>query len=312
MARTVRRRRRRGWGCFPLVALACLLLTALVAGRALLFCWEHRSALEFLPRQAAAIRGGYYSPHLLLTRLEDGEVLLAKKEDAAFAPASLTKIMTVLVALEEIPDLEQRVPVPPEIFPGLYQQDASLAGFLPGEHPRAIDLVYGALLPSGGEAALSLAIEASGSEDAFVAQMNQKAQELGMAHTHFTNVCGLDDRDQYTTAQDLTLLLRAALKNEVFYQAFTSSSYVVPPTDLHPEGFGFQSTLFKKLDDPTFPDGEILGGKTGYTQKARLCLASLAEKDGVLYILVTAGAPGDHQTLPYHILDAKQAYAALP
>ena len=312
MARRMHHRRRRRWGCFPLLALVCLLLTAGVVGKAALFCWEHRSALEFLPRQAAVVHKGYYSPYLLLTRVEDGEVLLAKKSDSPFAPASLTKMMTVLVALENIPNLEEQVEVPPKIFPGLYEQDASLAGFLPGEHPRAVDLIYGALLPSGGEASLALAIHVSGSEEGFVSLMNQKAQALGMDHTHFANVCGLDDPKQTTTAQDLTLLLRAALKNETFYKAFTSSSYLVPPTDLHPEGFAFQSTLFKKLEDPTFPGGEILGGKTGYTQKARLCLASLAEKDGTTYLLITAGAPGDHQTPPYHILDDQTAYASLP
>ena len=117
MARRMHHRRRRRWGCFPLLALVCLLLTAGVVGKAALFCWEHRSALEFLPRQAAVVHKGYYSPYLLLTRGEDGEVLLAKKSDSPFAPASLTKMMTVLVALENIPNLEEQVELPPKIFP---------------------------------------------------------------------------------------------------------------------------------------------------------------------------------------------------
>ena len=262
--------------------------------------------------QTASLPESLNSHCALLLRLSDGKVLMAKNSGEKAYPASLTKIMTVLVALEDLSGKEDTFTLPEDIFPPLYSEGASMAGFLPCETVRTKDLLYGALLPSGADAAVALAYRVSGSESAFVEKMNQKARELGMDHTYYKNATGLHQEGHVTTADDLSLLLQYALNNAEFREIFTSARHTVPPTNLHPEGFTFYSTLSESLEGVEIPDGDILGGKTGYTPEAGLCLASLAEVGGTEYLLITMGAPANHQTEPYHITDAVSVYQRLP
>lgn len=255
--------------------------------------------------------GNLYSPCAILVRLSDKAVLMQKQRDERIYPASLTKMMTVVVAIENIPDLQKRIELPSSIFQPLYKANASMAGFQPGEKVRAVDLLYGALLPSGAECCVGLADEISGSEQNFVKKMNQKAEQLGMSNTHFANSTGLQNESHYTTVKDLSLLLDYALQNKAFREIFTSSRHSTVATNKHPDGITFSSTLSQNLKDQTLPSGEILGGKTGYTDEAGLCLASLAQIDGKEYILVTAGAKGDHKTEQYDIVDAREVYKEL-
>lgn len=252
-----------------------------------------------------------HSPCAILVRLSDKAVLMQKQSDERIYPASLTKIMTAVVAIENIPDLQKRIELPSSIFQPLYKADASMAGFQPGEKVRAIDLLYGALLPSGAECCVGLADEISGSEQNFVKKMNQKAKQIGMSSTHFANSTGLQSESHYTTVNDLSLLLGYALQNKTFREIFTSSLHSTSPTNKHTDGITFTSTLSKSLKDQTLPGGKILGGKTGYTDEAGLCLASLAQIGGEEYILVTAGAKGNHTTEQYDIDDAREVYKGL-
>ena len=243
--------------------------------------------------------------------LDSGTVLKEKNSTDRIYPASLTKIMTAILAIENTEDLEEIVQLPDEIFPPLYAQNASMAGFQPGEEVRLKDLLYGVLIPSGAECCLAFADRISGSEEEFVSLMNDKAQELGMKNTHFTNSTGLHDPEHYSTVEDISILLQYALKNEYFRDVFTSSRYSTLPSEQHPEGFTFHSTMFKYMDSTEVTGGEILGGKTGYTEEAGLCLASLAQVNGKEYILVTAKANGTHQTEQFHILDAINVYSQI-
>lgn len=179
-----------------------------------------------------------------------------------------------------------------------------MAGFRPGETATVRDLLYGALLPSGAECCEALAREVSGSEEAFVELMNQKAAELGMASTHFCNPTGLHDPEHVSTVRDMARLLRAAMQNEMFRTIFATARYTVPPTNLHPDGFTMESTFWSELDGTELRRGKFLGGKTGYTSAAGLCLASAVEVKGKTYLMVTAGAQGNHNTEPYHVDDA--------
>lgn len=251
------------------------------------------------------------SSNAILLSLDNGAVLGGKNENDRIYPASLTKIMTALIAAEQIKDLDQTVTLNPDIFQPLYLMQASMAGFEPGETASCRDLMYGVLLPSGAECCEALCELISGSEASFVELMNQKAQTLGMKDTHFTNATGLHDENHYTTVRDLSLLLTEALKNDTFRTIFTTQRYSVRPTNRHPDGFTFYSTLFQDLDTPETGGGQILGGKTGFTDEAGLCLASLYTLDGKEYILITAGAPGTHATAPYHIEDAQKIYRQL-
>ena len=141
--------------------------------------------------------------------------------------------------------------------------------------------------------------------------MNEKAAELEMKHTHFTNTTGLQDINHYSSAEDLGAFLKEALKNQAFYEIFTADTYSVAPTNLHPEGFTFHSSMFQTMKESNIQDTYIKGGKTGFTSDAGLCLASLGEVNGKSYILVTAHADGNHDTDPYHILDAVSVYGQL-
>lgn len=262
--------------------------------------------LLFWPRHITL--EGLVSPNAILLRADSGEVLAEKNADSPIYPASMTKMMTALLAIEANPDLDTPVTLPEDIFLPLQAENASLAGFQPGEKATVRDLLYGAMLPSGAECCEALAREVGGSEEAFVARMNQRAAELGMTGTHFCNPTGLHDPEHVSTVRDMARLTEAALQNETFRTLFTTERYTVPATNLHPQGFTVHSTLLSQLDGTALHSGRILGGKTGYTSEAGLCLSSLAEVKGREYILVTAGAQGSHNTEAYHIEDAVKVY----
>ena len=258
---------------------------------------------------------GYTSPDKPVSQVggmsPTNTILMQKNSEEKIYPASLTKIMTAIVALEKLPDLKKEIKLTHSTFQGLYGADASMAGFQPGEQVRAIDLLYGVMLPSGAESCIGLADQIAGSEQNFVKLMNQKAAALGMKNTHFANVTGLHNANHYTTVKDLAILLSYALQNDTYREIFTSSRHSIPPTNKHPGGITFYSTLFEDLHDLSFTSGEILGGKTGYTKEAGLCLASLAKVGKQEYILISAGAKGDHHSEQYNITDALAVYNSI-
>lgn len=249
-----------------------------------------------------------YSPNAILSDLKGNQVLMEKNSNGKIYPASLTKIMTAILVIDTVSDVNQTIKLSSDIFPGLYASDASMAGFLPNEKVKVIDLLYGVLLPSGAEACLGLANEIAGSEENFVKMMNEKAVKLGMKGTHFRNSTGLQDSQHYTTVKDMAILLQYSLQNNVFRKIYTSNRYSTKPTNLNPDGITFYNTMFKYMDRTDVTGGKILGGKTGYTEEAGLCLASLAVVNGKEYIMVTAGANGNHKTKQFHILDAFNIY----
>ncbi len=252
-----------------------------------------------------------YSPNAIVIDLDSKELLLEKGSEDRIYPASLTKIMTVITALENLEDLDKEVLIRKELYDRLTAENSSMAGFLPQERVPAIDLLYGAMLPSGGECCMSLAEYISGSEAEFVRLMNQKASDLGMDQTHFTNTTGLHDSEHYTSVRDLAVLLQYSLLNDSFRQIFTSQRYTSSATNLHPDGITMYSTMFKNLPNNISLEVNLLGGKTGYTSKAGLCLASLAEVGGKEYIMISAGAEGNKATEQFHITDALSVYALI-
>ena len=251
---------------------------------------------------------GINSPNAVLMQVRGGRVIGEINGDQQMYPASMTKIMTTIVAIENLKDLDQEITLTNEMFEGLYEQDATQAGFQPGETVRAIDLLYGVMLPSGAECCIALADTISGSEADFVALMNEKAAKLGMSGTNFCDTTGLHDANHYSTAKDIAVLLKYALRNDTFREIIESPYHSTPATNIHPDGITFYSTMFKNLSDTVVTDGQIMGGKTGYTGEAGHCLASFAEIDGTEYILVTGGASGTG--IP-HINDALTVYNRL-
>jgi D-alanyl-D-alanine carboxypeptidase (penicillin-binding protein 5/6) len=249
-----------------------------------------------------------HSSSALLANFDTGRVILTKNAWLRVYPASLTKIMTALLAIERLPELPERLKVDEDIFPALYAANSSMAGFLPGEDVDAMDLVYGALLQSGGECGVALARAVAGSEEAFADMMNARAKELGMNDTHFANATGLHDAEHYSTARDLSRLLFSALGNETFREVFTTAERTTAPTSHRPEGVYLENSTFSGSGPRDFDGGRIIGGKTGYTSQAGRCLASLAEKNGSLYIFVSLGNGVESSDSPYNFEDAINAY----
>ena len=253
---------------------------------------------------------GINSSYAVLMQAGSGRVVGDINGETPMYPASMTKIMTAIVALEAFSDLDGEITLSDDIFYALDGQDATQAGFRPGESVRVRDLVYGSMLPSGAECCLALADAVSGSEEAFVQRMNQKAKSIGMKKSHFMDCTGLHDPEHYSTTYDIALLLKYALHNDTFRDVIESHFHSTPATNVHPDGITYYSTMFKNMSDTTVTGGEILGGKTGYTSEAGHCLASFAQIYDREYILVTAGAPADATGVP-HLLDAKTIYNRL-
>ncbi|NLO42724.1 MAG: D-alanyl-D-alanine carboxypeptidase [Bacteroidales bacterium] len=251
------------------------------------------------------------STNAILICLKDQTILMQKNSEEKIYPASLTKMMTAIVAIENLTNLQKEIQLTHYTFNGLYSANASMAGFQPGEKVKAIDLLYGVMLPSGAEACIGLADEIAGSEKDFVKMMNQKAADLGMGNSHFENTTGLHDEKHYTTVRDLSILLSYVLQNDTFREVFTSSRHSTQPTNKHPGGITFYNTMFEKLTNKNIIGGEILGGKTGYTDEAGLCLASLASVDNQEYIFISAGAKGSLYSEQFNITDAIAVYSSI-
>lgn len=249
-----------------------------------------------------------YSKNMILLDYSTGNILSQKGMDERIYPASMTKIMTCFVAIQYENDFEKKVTISEDIFEDLYHEGASMAGFEAGEEVTIRDLLYGLMLPSGAECSLTLAKDIAGTEQQFVLLMNEFAADLGLTETHFANTTGLHDLNHYSSVKDIANLLKYALQNEKFREIFEAHSWRSDPTNLHPEGVLMNSMLFRYIDSAEVNGGEIIGGKTGYTGEAGLCLASVATIWNHEYILVTAGAEGSHNTEQFHIYDAFNIY----
>lgn len=250
-----------------------------------------------------------YSGYVLLYDLDNDEVLYSRYPNVCTQPASLTKMMTVYTALQYIDDVNAEITIKYEDLAGLWQANASMAGFQEGDTVPIRDLIYGTMLPSGADAANALARAACGSVDEFIVKMNETAESLGMANSHFKNVTGLDFNGHYTTADDLLILMKEALKNDFFREVICTDEYVTVPTSYYKNGIKLKSTLSAKFSMMQLERGPLLGGKTGYTEKAGLCLASIASINEHEYLLITMGADGDGRSPQTNLLDALNLYS---
>ena len=216
----------------------------------------------------------------ILIRADNGECIAAYNADEQRGMASTTKIMTALVAIEN-GDLDQKITIPNE---ALGVEGSSLY-LKKGEEMSLRELLYGLMLQSANDAAEAIAILVGGSVEGFAEMMNQKAAELGLANTHFTNPHGLAEDDHYTTARDLAHISAYALKNETFREICSTRKTTIPAA----EGVRWLINHNKML---TIYDGTY-GVKTGFTKATGRCLVSAAEREGVQLLAVTLNAPND-------------------
>lgn len=244
-----------------------------------------------------------HSNHALLVNLDTGEILFDHRGGERAYPASVTKIMTVLVGLEYATNDEVVVYFDAD---ALFLANSAMTGFVPGEIRTLSEVLHASMLDSGGDATTALAYHVAGSYEGFVDLMNEMAMRLGMYDTHFMNASGLHDDNHYTTAYDTALLLSYALTHPHFREIFTAPTY----TFINSAGYEqlMQSTMFRNMSTPTFGNGEILGGKTGFTTPAGLCLASIATDGGYEFALITFAAYTEVSPPMANILDAFAIY----
>lgn len=244
------------------------------------------------------------SENVILYNLNENKIIYQQNKDEQTSIASLTKIMTSLVAIEHIDDMSKTVTMTSKMFAGLAEANAAVIGLTVGQEVTYEDLLYGMFVKSGADATRGIAISLAGSEDVFVEWMNKKATKIGLTNTHFVNTTGLDEYDHYSTVSDVATLLIKALENETFKTVFTTKSYTLSDGSMT-----FYSTLTEAAVAYNLDVDYIEGAKTGYEIDAGKCLASLAydETNDIEYLLVTTKASISTDNA-YHILDATKVY----
>ncbi len=235
----------------------------------------------------------FFSAYAVLIDLESESILAQKDYKTRINPASMTKILTVLVAAEHIEpeDLDDTLTITLDITDYGFRHKCSSAGFDKDEVVTVRDLFYGTVLPSGADAAVGLAVYVAGSQEAFVELMNEKLEELGLSETsHFTNCVGVFDEDHYSTVYDIAMILEAAVDNEMCRDFLSAHIYTTSETEQHPEGIELSNWFLRRIEDKD-SGGEVVYAKTGYVEQSGSCAASYAEsKDGKGYVCVTVMA----------------------
>ena len=214
---------------------------------------------------------------------DNGKIICSKDENKQMKPASTTKLMTSLIALEEAASGNKKVKFTDEMI-----AEGSSMYLKVGEVVTLKDLASGMMMASGNDAANATAISISGSTEKFAEKMNERAQQIGMKNTHFVTPSGLDDEEHYSTAYDLAVLMSYALENENFAQLTSQKSATV--NFIEPSS---KKTTYSNHNKLLSLYEYCIGGKTGYTMAAGRCLVSAAKKDGLTLICVTLNDKND-------------------
>lgn len=244
------------------------------------------------------------SKYGIVIDMNNDKILASREGRTRISPASMTKIMTVLVAAENIAEdaLEDEFTVTPEINYYCYSHDCSKVGFEDNETVTVADLFYGTILPSGADAAVSLATYVAGSHEDFVELMNKKLETMGLSETaHFTNCVGLYDEDHYCTCYDMAMILRAAVANPLCREVLSARTYTTSKTPQHKNGIEVSNWFLRRAEDKPI-GGNLMCAKTGFVKESGNCAASYATDDnGCDLIVVTGMSTGSWRCIYDHI-----------
>lgn len=244
------------------------------------------------------------SSNAIFIDLSKNEILAQRAARQVIDPASMTKILTVLVAAEQIEEknLDDKVTITIDITDYSYSNDCSSVGFAENERVTVQDLFYGTILPSGADAALALATYVAGSQEAFVELMNEKLQKLGLSDTaHFTNCVGLYDEAHRCTVYDMAMIMEAAMDNPLCREVMSAHTYTTSATAEHPDGITISNWFLRRIEDKE-TGAEIVCGKTGYVVQSGNCAASYGEdQNGNGYICVTADSTSAWRCIYDHV-----------
>lgn len=244
-------------------------------------------AAEDSPAYSADEPPALSSPVALLVDRDTGYVLFEQGADEQRTPASITKILTALVVLENA-SLDDVVTVEEGDFEHV-TPESTTAGLKAGDVLTVRDLLAGLLLPSGNDAAYVLARAVGGDWQTFVGMMNEKAASLGCTSTHFSDPCGLAEDNHYTTARDLVTIFEAAMAYPAFQEIAGSSFWEMPATGENPARTITTTDLLLDPESPVYMGDVVVAGKTGFTYDAGKCLIVAAEKDGMRLVAVILG-----------------------
>ena len=244
-----------------------------------------------------------------LENLDTGVVVYSKSADEKMYPASTTKIMTYVVTVNHVDNLDETmVPIKKDVLTGL-DPESTMMGLEQhvGEEYSIRDLLYGMMLPSGNDAALVLADYIGNGISGFVDMMNEKAKELGCDQTHFANPHGLHDADHYTTATDLAKIAKYAIQTDSFMEITNTVSYTPARFDQPITNTNYMLNKGSEYTMYYYPN--VKGIKTGFTDEAGKCLVTTADKDGFTYLCVALGAPYSYaEDVNYAMLDTASLY----
>ncbi len=267
----------------------------------------------------AAIDGGTtYSEYSIVIDMRSGKVLASERADDRMYPASMTKVMTLLVAVEHLPhqsSLQDNIAVTKETQQAMAAQGSSgvlVSKDSVGDVLTVEGMLYAIILASDGVACLEMANYIAGSEQAFVELMNQKAQELGLTGTHFTNSTGLHDDDHYTTCRDMAAIMSYAMQNELCAKIMSTKEFNAPfywPSGDKTLTYYLKHGYLVDRVSSYYGSGStkpanltITAAKTGLTDQAKSCLVSYAEgENGEAYICVTGFASKSEQYIDDHV-----------
>ena len=259
------------------------LLTAALAGTAAVFAEDGGEAEDMAPNSKAAI----------LYEATTGTVLYEKNADMQLPPASMTKVMTAILVLEQNPDLEGELTVSKDAVRHYYCSSMEPQRHLEeGEVISYEECMKYLLIPSGNEAATAFAFDMCDEYSDFIAMMNEKAEELGCENTHFADCIGLASNNHYTTPRDMVKICEYAMQFDKFRECVGQGEGMVPASNVRDEGFAYETTNYVKFPDDRYesPYSQYMTGvKTGYTPAAGWCFAGCMEKDDLVFYSVVMG-----------------------
>lgn len=253
----------------------------------------------------AQVSADFPSQYVIFLDLESGEVLAERDSQSTINPASMTKILTLLVSAEHVTDelLENGTfTMTRTVADYTFSNNCSVVGYEVDEVIPVKELFYGCILCSGADACMGLAETIFGSHEAIVSAMNEKLEELGLAETsHFTNCVGLYDENHYCTVEDMAIILKAALENEFCHEVMSTITYQSVPTEHHTEGQVLSNLFSRRIQYQDTGAVQVSCAKTGYVSESGFCAASYGEtEEGQGFICVTGKSTGTQQSIRDH------------
>lgn len=244
------------------------------------------------------------STNMILVDLSSDAIVAERDADQVINPASMTKILTLLTASDYVKERSEKVKITQDIIDYVYDNGCSAVGFVKGETVTVDDLLYGTILCSGADAALGLAKYCCGSVEAFVERMNAKAAELGISDTaHFTNPVGVYDKDLHCTAEDMAVILSAAVRNPLCREVLSKHTYTTTPDKKKDvdDGIEISNWFLRRIEDKE-TGGEVICAKTGFVNESGCCAASyMRSESGKEYVCVTVNTYSSWRCIYDHV-----------